>query len=123
MTFILKPSVQRLYDTQKPLDTVKDRKQERKLKAIALEAWKGVIPDEMADAINQIEDKLLRSKVAGLVSFCLGDDVPGIYFALKPIMKLYPRGCVIEPEPEEVYNTLMDLGFSMAEAGRMSTVN
>lgn len=123
MTFNLKPSIQTFHDIHKKLDTAKDKKEERKLKVIALKAWKAVIPEEMADAINQIEDKLLRSKVAGLVSFELGDDVEGIYASLQPIMKLYPRGCIIDPEEDEVCNVLMDIGFSNKDAVKMSRVN
>lgn len=123
MTFNFKPSIQRFYDSHKALDKAKDKKELRKLKAKALPHWQGILPEEMADAINQIEDKLLRAKVAGIVSFELGEDVTGIYFALQPIMKMYPRVTKIEPSEEEVYNVLMDLGFDKATAKKMSQVN
>lgn len=118
----LPTTVQRFKTANNNLQQEPDKKKKRKLKEIATTAKRSITPHDMADAINQIQDNLLKAKVAGLVSFELGEKgLPHMFETLDPIMRKFPRGGIIEPEPKEVYDALVELGFSHKESKDMST--
>jgi hypothetical protein len=119
---MLPKTVQAFKDANNHLQQEPDKKKKRKLKELATTAKRNITPHDMADAINQIPDNLLKAKVAGLVSFELGEKCQaGMFEALDPIMRKFPRKSVIEPEPKEVYDALVELGFSHKESKDMST--
>lgn len=118
----LPPTIQAFKDATHNLETEPDKKKKRKLTDISLNAKQNIIPEEMATALNQIKDTLLRSKVASLILFVLGENnQKGFYQHLTGICKKYPHGGIIEPEPKEVYDVLIELGFSVSSAKKMST--
>jgi len=102
-------------------ETVK--KNRRKLIDMVATAKRAIPPKDIVYAINQIQDTLLRAKVAGLVAFDMGDEKhqPGIYDALDMIIREYPKNCDNEPAQEDVCRALIDLGYSIKQATAMST--
>lgn len=121
----LPPTVQAFHDASSKLANVKEHKEYRKLSIQALNMKRKIIPSEMAEAINQIEDEVLRGKVAGIVSFDMGEKcMEGVYATLYSIMKLYPKDLYPEdePNPKDVYLCLIELGYTVKQASKMSTI-
>lgn len=117
----LPQSVQAFKTANDALTAETNKKKHRKLINLINEAKRAIPPADMAEAVSQIKDNLLKAKVAGLVCWDLGDHVQGIYLALKPMITKYPRGGIIEPEISEVVEALVALGYAPKEAKKMAT--
>jgi hypothetical protein len=99
-----------------------NKKKFRKLINLINDAKRAIPPADMAEAVSQIKDNLLKAKVAGIIAWDLGDKgIPGIYEALKPMIHKYPRGGIIEPEISEVVEALVALGYAPKDAKKMAT--
>jgi len=98
-----------------------NKKKFRKLINLINDAKRAIPPADMAEAVSQIKDNLLKAKVSGVVAWDLGDHVVGIYEALKPMIHKYPRGGIIEPEISEVVEALVALGYAPKDAKKMAT--
>jgi hypothetical protein len=122
MDIKLPPSIQAFKQANDNLTAETNRKKFRKLINLINDAKRAIPPADMAEAVSQIKDNLLKAKVAGIVAWDLGDKgMAGIYEALKPMIHKYPRGGIIEPEISEVVEALVALGYAPKDAKKMAT--
>lgn len=121
------PTVQSFFDATAKLTMAKDKKEYNKISLVALKHKRLIKPSEMVEALQQIEDPVLRGKVAGLVSFDAGDGravFSGWYDTLLETMKEYPKDLHPDDEPkqQDVYDCLLQIGYSPKQAEKISTV-
>lgn len=121
MDILLPDTLKKFKLTNDTLTAEPNKKKHRKLINLINEAKRAIPPADMAEAVSQIKDNLLKAKVAGVIAWDLGDHVLGIYEALKPMIHKYPRGGTIEPEISEVVEALIALGYAPKDAKKMAT--
>ncbi len=126
MTLNLPPTVQAFHEASAKLTTAKDKKEYNKISLVALKQKRQIIPSEMVDVLQQIDDEVLRGKVAGLISFDMGEKCKeGLYRTLYPVLQCYPKDLHPDDEPKQkdVYDCLIAIGYSHKQSQKMSTIS